>query len=237
MTENVASDGKLLIEAWSDVVCPWCWIGWTRLNKALDAFGHTGQITVVPRAYRLMPGMRPTPIAEIIAAKTRLPVSEVPAMLHQVETVAATEGLAYDLAGTLAGDTIDAHRLIQFAQEQGRGHALLERLYRAYLSEHTSVFDHDSLLSIAVDAGLEREEARKVLGSDAVMARVEEDQLALQALGGSGVPFFRIGGRYLISGAQPQEVFAKALQQAWDERPVVVVQGAVCGPDGCALPS
>lgn len=229
-------DGRLLIEVWSDVVCPWCWIGWTRLSKALRDFGHADQVLVVPRAYRLMPGLSLRPVADIISAKMRLPVHEVPAMLRQVEAVAASEGLAYHLAGTVTGDTLDAHRLIKLAQARGKGHEVLERLYRGYLSEQASVFEHASLLSLAVEVGLDREDAQAVLDSDAFRVEVDADQRALQALGGNGVPFFLIGGRIAISGAQPQAIFARALQDGWSARPAVVADGAVCGPDGCAIP-
>lgn len=230
------SDNKLLIEAWSDVACPWCWIGWVRLERALKEFVNRDQVMVVPRSFRLMPGVSPMPLAKYFTTKVRMTNNEVSRVLQHVETVAASEGLHYRLAGTLTGDTLDAHRLIQLAKAQGKGHEMLVRFYRARLSEQTSVFDHDSLLSLAVEAGLGRAAAQAVLQSDAFRAEVEGDQRALQALGGSGVPFFRIGGKYTISGAQPQEVFTQVLRQAWDEQPVIVAQGTLCAPNGCTIP-
>lgn len=135
----------LLVDVWSDVVCPWCWIGWTRLGKALRDSGHVDQVTVVPRAFRLMPGMPLRPTEEVVAA--RPPASEVPAVFRQVEAMAASEGLTYRLAGTLTGDTLEAHRLFKLAQARGKGHEALERFYRGYLSEQASIFERQPVVA------------------------------------------------------------------------------------------
>ncbi|MFC3061595.1 DsbA family oxidoreductase [Paenirhodobacter populi] len=228
----------LAVEIWSDVVCPWCWIGATRFARALSGFEHRDRVAVTHHAYRLMPGMAPRPVEEIVAAKMGLPASQAGAVFRQVEEAAAGEGLEYHLAGTLTGDTLDAHRLIKLAAQEGRANAMLLRLYRAYLSEKVSVFDHASLLALAAETGIDRDRAQAVLKGDAFGAEVERDQLTLQRLGGNGVPFFLIGGKYAVSGAQSPEVFAQALEKAWADmpaRPEVLADGAVCGPDGCAI--
>lgn len=228
----------LAVEIWSDVVCPWCWIGAARFATALSGFEHRDRVEVTHHAFRLMPGAVPRPVAEVVAARMGVPASQADAVFRQVEEVAAAEGLDYHLAGTLTGDTLDAHRLLKLAAQEGLGNAMLLRLYRAYLSEQISVFDHASLLALAAEAGIDLDKARAVLDSDAFGAEVERDSQALQRLGGNGVPFFLIDGKYAVSGAQAPEVFAQALEEAWADRPAVpkvLVDGKVCGPDGCAI--
>lgn len=233
--ELMPSDGKLTVEIWSDVICPWCWIGLSRLKNAIGTFEHAGQVAITHHSFRLMPGARPRPVEEVIAAKMGLPAHQASSVFRQVEQVASSEGLNYRLAGTLTGDTLDAHRLIKLAQTQGRGSDMLERLYRACLSEQVSVFERDSLLALALEVGLDRNEAAASLDGDRFRADVEADQRGLQALGGNGVPFFLIGGKVAVSGAQPKETFLHALRKGWDARPMDFAEGGVCGPDGCIV--
>lgn len=229
----------LTVEIWSDLICPWCWIGKRRFDEALAAFAHAGQVEVVLRAYRLMPGHPVEPVEAMLAGKYRMSSAQVDQMLRQVTDAAASVGLDYDLPGTLAGDTLDAHRLVKLAEATGRAHALTERLYRAYFCEHGSLFDHAALLDFAVEAGLERSAAEAVLGSNAYRAEVEADIARAEQIGGRGVPLFVFGGRYAVSGAQPADMFAQALDQAWRDGGIVELTGgdaAACGPDGCELP-
>ncbi|MGU7782402.1 DsbA family oxidoreductase [Burkholderia sp. PU8-34] len=228
----------LTVEIWSDLICPWCWIGKRRFDEALAAFAHADRVDVVLRAYRLMPGQPVEPVEAMLGSKYRLAPAQVDQMLRQVTDAAASVGLHYDLPGTLVGDTLDGHRLVKFAETTGRAHALTERLYRAYFSEHGSLFDHGALADFAVDAGLERAAAEAVLRSDAYRDDVEADIERAAQIGGRGVPLFVFGSRYAVSGAQPADVFAQALEQAWQDG-VVAIGGddaAACGPDGCALP-
>ncbi|WP_256258994.1 DsbA family oxidoreductase, partial [Burkholderia ubonensis] len=164
--------------------------------------------------------------------------AQVDQMLRQVTDAAASVGLRYDLPGTFVGDTLDGHRLVKLAETTGRAHALTERLYRAYFSEHGALFDHGALADLAVDAGLERAAVEAVLRSDAYRSEVDADVARAEQIGGRGVPLFVFGGRYAVSGAQPADVFAQALEQAWQDG-IVAIGGddaAACGPDGCALP-
>ncbi|MCO8576949.1 DsbA family oxidoreductase [Burkholderia multivorans] len=228
----------LTVEIWSDLICPWCWIGKRRFDEALAAFAHADRVDVALRAYRLMPGQPVEPVEAMLAAKYRMSASQVDQMLRQVTDAAASVGLRYDLPGTLVGDTLDAHRLVKLAEATGRAHALTERLYRAYFCEHGSLFDHTALADFAVEAGLERAAVEAALHGDAYRDEVEADGARAAQIGGRGVPLFVFGGRYAVSGAQPADVFAQALEQAW--RDGVVEPGgdaaAACGPDGCALP-
>ncbi|MBU9163308.1 DsbA family oxidoreductase [Burkholderia multivorans] len=228
----------LTVEIWSDLICPWCWIGKRRFDEALAAFAHADRVDVALRAYRLMPGQPVEPVEAMLAAKYRTSTAQVDQMLRQVTDAAASVGLRYDLPGTLVGDTLDAHRLVKLAEATGRAHALTERLYRAYFCEHGSLFDHTALADFAVEAGLERAAVEAALRGDAYRDEVEADGARAAQIGGRGVPLFVFGGRYAVSGAQPADVFAQALEQAW--RDGVVESGgdaaAACGPDGCALP-
>ncbi|PRE85943.1 DsbA family oxidoreductase [Burkholderia multivorans] len=228
----------LTVEIWSDLICPWCWIGKRRFDEALAAFAHADRVDVALRAYRLMPGQSVEPVEAMLASKYRMSAAQVDQMLRQVTDAAASVGLRYDLPGTLVGDTLDAHRLVKLAEATGRAHALTERLYRAYFCEHGSLFDHTALADFAVEAGLERAAVEAALRGDAYRDEVEADGARAAQIGGRGVPLFVLGGRYAVSGAQPADVFAQALEQAW--RDGVVESGgdaaAACGPDGCALP-
>ncbi|MCA7958478.1 DsbA family oxidoreductase [Burkholderia multivorans] len=228
----------LTVEIWSDLICPWCWIGKRRFDEALAAFAHADRVDVALRAYRLMPGQPVEPVEAMLAGKYRMSAAQVDQMLRQVTDAAASVGLRYDLPGTLVGDTLDAHRLVKLAEATGRAHALTERLYRAYFCEHGSLFDRTALADFAVEAGLERAAVEAALRGDAYRDEVEADGARAAQIGGRGVPLFVFGGRYAVSGAQPADVFAQALEQAW--RDGVVEPGgdaaAACGPDGCALP-
>ncbi|MDN7655078.1 DsbA family oxidoreductase [Burkholderia multivorans] len=228
----------LTVEIWSDLICPWCWIGKRRFDEALAAFAHADRVDVALRAYPLMPGQPVEPVEAMLAAKYRMSAAQVDQMLRQVTDAAASVGLRYDLPGTLVGDTLDAHRLVKLAEATGRAHALTERLYRAYFCEHGSLFHHTALADFAVEAGLERAAVEAALRGDAYRDEVEADGARAAQIGGRGVPLFVFGGRYAVSGAQPADVFAQALEQAW--RDGVVESGgdaaAACGPDGCALP-
>ncbi|WP_176075979.1 DsbA family oxidoreductase [Burkholderia dolosa] len=230
----------LTVEIWSDLICPWCWIGKRRFDEALAAFAHADHVDVVLRAYRLMPGQPVEPVEAMLAHRYRMSAAQVAQMLNQATDAAASVGLHYDLPGTLVGDTLDGHRLVKLAQTTGRAHALTERLYRAYFSEHGSLFDRAALTGFALEAGLERSAVEAVLSSDAYRDDVEADIAQAERIGGRGVPLFVFGGRYAVSGAQPADVFAQALDRAWRDGGIVDIAGsdaAACGPDGCELPT
>lgn len=226
---------ELTVEVWSDVICPWCWIGKRRLEHALAGFANRDQVRIVYRAFRLTPGLEPQHSANLLTQRLGSPERAAAAMA-QVAGEAAKEGLEYHLAEAWVGDTLHLHRLLKFAAEKGQGEQAIERFYRAGFTQRQPLFERATQLRLMADIGLEPEAVEAVLDSDIHAAAVAEDQRTRQTLGGSGVPFFLIDGSYAISGAQPREAFLRALHQAWDERPAVMTQGAVCGPDGCAAP-
>lgn len=238
MSEPSTTTRELVVEIWSDLICPWCAIGLRRFEKALADFPERTSVKLVHRAFRLAPGSEVEPVSVVIPRKYGLPPAQAATMFRRVEDAARGEGMDFHLEGTLHGDTRDGHRLVQFAGTVGMQHQVLDRLYEAYFEEGISLFDRERLLDLSVEAGLERSRAAAVLDSDDFGEVVEVDQLRLQEFGVNGVPFFVVDERYGISGAQDPKVFAQALRQAWDEGApsAAVAAGEACGPDGCEIP-
>ncbi|MEY4581190.1 MAG: oxidoreductase [Pseudomonadota bacterium] len=236
---------QLLVDIWSDLACPWCYIGKRRFEKALAQFAHNAQVTVTWRSFELDPSapvQRDTSVshAQRIAQKYGMPVAEAEQRVGHVVAMAAGEGLPFDFEHIKSGNTFNAHRLLHLARERGLGDALKERLFRAYLCEGTALGDSAQLLTLASDVGLDVDETQGVLATDSYSREVRADQSEAKALGVDGVPFFRIG-RYGVSGAQASELLLRALEKAWSELPVPLVAdsgdiptGSVCGPDGCS---
>ena len=206
----------MLIEVWSDVVCPWCFIGRRRLQSALKNFAHADQVEVVHRAFQLQPdakGVQPT--AEHLAEKYGASEDQVRQMQANVCAVADGEGLCYNLEGTLSGNTRDAHRLLLWAQDQGNAEELLEALYSGYFEKQRPVFSHEDLLSFIDEVGLDRAAAQAVLESDAYDEQVQQHAALAADFGATGVPFFVFDRKYAISGAQPLEAFTQTLEATW----------------------
>jgi predicted DsbA family dithiol-disulfide isomerase len=210
------------VHIWSDIVCPWCYLGKRRFENALALFDHRAQVHVTHRSFQLDPS-RPRRETmnrrAMLAAKYRLSDQQVQEMDARMESLADIEGLEYHLTDAgLTGNTLDAHQLLHLAHARGIQDAMIERLYRAYFTEQRSVFDRASLVALAGEAGLDEAEARDVLERDAYADAVAADMQNARSLGVSGVPFFVLDGRYGVSGAQATEVFTEALAHAWTER-------------------
>ena len=238
------------VEIWSDVVCPWCYIGKRRLERALAAFPHRDEIEIVWRSFELdpqapafVPGVPPVETVQRLSDKYGVDRDQALEMTRHVTTIAADEGLSFDLEHALSGNTRTAHRLLHAALHEGgpalQG-AVKERLLQGYFTERANVADPDAATTLATEAGLDEAEAGRVAHGDAYAAEVDADIAQAHAYGANGVPFFVIDGRYGISGAQPVELFTQALARAWAERaPITLVtpaaSGEACGPDGCAI--
>ena len=208
------------VEIWSDVVCPWCYLGKRRFERALGEFEHSGDVEVIYRSFELDPSAPPgitTPTVELLASKYRMSDQQTEQAQRQMEQRAAEEGLTFRMDGLRSGNTRDAHRLLHLAKARGTQPELAERLHRAYFTEQDSIFDPDALTRIAVEAGLDPDEVATVLAGDFYSADVDTDEAMAQALGANGVPFFVIDRRYGISGAQPAEVITEVLDKAWAE--------------------
>ena len=209
------------IDIWSDVVCPWCYLGKRRFERALATFDDRDQVQVVHRSFQLDP-TRPKGQTqkrrEMLMGKYRLTAAQVEAMDARMEQTAAADGLEYHMGDGVTGNTFDAHRLLHLAAERGRQDATLERFYRAYFTEGRSLFDDQSLTALAVESGLDAAEVAGVLAGDAYGAAVTADMREAHALGANGVPFFVFDNRFGVSGAQGTDVFAQVLARARESR-------------------
>jgi len=234
----------MLIEIWSDVVCPWCYIGKRRLEEALASFEHADEVDVVYRSFELdptAPQVGTESVAEALGRKYGGGAAGVRPMMDQVAEVAAEVGLAFDYEHATHTKTVDAHRLLHEALAQG-GPALQrelkERLLAAYFTQGRSMGDHDVLREVALAAGLDGSRVDAVLAGDEHTDAVHADIDQARAYGATGVPFFVVDRRYGVSGAQPTEVFSQLLDRVWaDTHPSLqlLADGTVCGPDGCAV--
>ena len=230
------------IEVFSDVVCPWCYIGKRRLEEALSAFEHADQVSVTYRSFQLDPTSPATSelsLEQMLAQKYGRSLAQAREMNDRVSGIAATVGLDFQLQIAHPANTFRAHRLLHFAATKGFGNELTERLMQGYFAEGVRIGDRDELLRLAVQVGLDRDESAAVLDSDAFDAEVKADIALAQAFGATGVPFFVFDRKYAVSGAQETALFADVLDKAWAEaQPLTVVgdAGAVCEDDSCAVP-
>src|SRR4051812_39267501 len=228
------------IEVWSDVVCPWCYIGKRRLETALEQFPHADQVEVLWRSFQLEPAVpegTTFPILPAAAEKHGRSVEEMRPLQEHVEQLAAEEGLQYDLANGVRGNTLLAHELLHLAAEHQLGGEMKEGLLDAYFEEGRSVFPVDGLAPLAVEVGLDESEVREVLADRRYVAAVGQDAATAQALGATGVPFFVVDRRYAAAGAQPAELLLQILERAWaDAHPLITVPDADgCEGDTCAV--
>ncbi|MFF3287722.1 DsbA family oxidoreductase [Streptomyces sp. NPDC003023] len=232
------------VEIWSDIACPWCYIGKARFEKGLAAFAHRDEVEVVHRSFELDPdrAKRDTaPVVDMLAKKYGRTLEEARAMEEHVASNARSEGLEYRTEGRDHGNTFDIHRLLHLARTRGRQDELLTLAYRANFAEERSVFDPEVLVALAVEAGLDETEVRATLADERAYADdVRADEREAAELGASGVPFFVFDRRYGVSGGQPAELFTQALEQAWQGRVITPADGdaAACDADGaCEVPA
>ena len=206
------------IEVWSDVVCPWCFIGKRRLQKALAKF-PADKFKVKHRAFQLQPDLSGVvKTSELLAQKYRIEPGQVSQMQANVCSIADGEGLCYDLSDTESGNTKDAHRLLLWSATIGKEDELLEAMYSGYFEKKKSLFTRRDLIAIAAEVGISESQVNEVLDSNSYLNQVIEDQELARQYGANGVPFFVIDNKYGISGAQPQEAFDQTLATAFKER-------------------
>jgi predicted DsbA family dithiol-disulfide isomerase len=211
----------LILEIWSDVVCPWCYIGKRRIEAALARFPHRDEVEVTYRSFELdpdAPAQHAVSGPERLAEKYGVTVEEARAMNDRVTAVAAEDGLAYRLDIARGGDTFDAHRLLHLAAAHGLQAAAQERLMAAYFTEGEPIADPDALVRLVASVGVPEDEARDVLSGDRYADAVREDEQLGAQLGIRGVPFFVLDRRFGVSGAQPADALLGALEHAWAER-------------------
>jgi predicted DsbA family dithiol-disulfide isomerase len=226
------------VEIWSDVACPWCYVGKRRFEAALERFEHRDEIRVTWRSFELDPSAPPEregDRAARLAEKYGMTRAQAQAAEQQLTDVAAGDGLDFRFDIARSGSTFDAHRLIHLAAEHDLQDAMKERLLRAYFTDGELVGDHDTLVRLATEVGLPEVQARATVASERFADAVRDDELTAQRLGITAVPTFVVDRTLGASGAQPPEQLLDLLRRGWESRtPVSVVTGGEsCGPDGC----
>lgn len=228
------------VDVWSDVVCPWCYIGKRRLEAALERFPHRDRVEVVYHSFELdptAPKQASMPLVEMLSKKYGVPRERAEEMQREVTRVAAADGLEFRFEDCAPENTFDAHRLLHFAKAKGKQAELKEALLAAYFTEGKRVGSADTLVAAAVAVGLDEAEARGVVGDPAAHAgEVRADEARARQYGIRGVPFFVLDEKYGVSGAQPAETLLAALSRAWTERPPEATAGPSCDDDACAVP-
>ncbi len=232
------------VEIWSDVACPWCYIGKRRIEGALAQFEHQDQVEITWRSYQLDPQAPRTSeetMNELLARKYGMSQKQAAAANDRVSGIAAQDGLEYHMEQVQYGNTFDAHRLIHLAATHHLQDEMEERFFKAYFTEGVKLGDVETLVKLATEVGIDAEEARTVLASDRYADEVRADIQRARRLGVQGVPFFAIDEKYGVSGAQPAEVLKEVLEQAWTEsHPLIKVGGAtqdagLCDDDSCSI--
>jgi len=208
------------VDIWSDIACPWCYIGKRRFEKALAQFEHAAEVTVTWHSFLLDPSAPASygiPIHELLAKKYGMSLEQAKQANQRLAGVAASEGLAYQLDIAKPGNTFDAHRLTHFAMAQGLREVVMDRFMRAYLCEGEELGNQETLARLSGEAGLDLNRVREVLASDAFAENVRGDVDLAHRLGINAVPFFVMANQYGLSGAQPVEVMLQALRETWDK--------------------
>ncbi|MGZ8523687.1 MAG: DsbA family oxidoreductase [Chitinophagaceae bacterium] len=208
------------VEIWSDVMCPFCYIGKRRFENALQQFPYKNEIEIVWKSFQLNPGMKTQPgknINQYLAETKGWTPDYAKKMNEHVTTMAKDVGLQYDFDKAIVANSFDAHRLIQLAKANGKGDEMEERLFKAYFTEGRNTADHETLIQLGTEIGLDPSSIRTVLDSNEYDDKVEQDIYEAQQIGIRGVPYFVFNDRYAVSGAQATETFSGALNQAWEE--------------------
>jgi predicted DsbA family dithiol-disulfide isomerase len=208
------------IEIWSDVVCPFCYIGKRHLEAALESFAHRDEVEIIWRSFELDPGAerdQSGTVVDRLARKYGTSQAQAEAMLTNVTARAAAVGLAYNLRESVPTNTFDAHRAIHLAASHGLQDEAEEKLMDAYFTKAAHVGDPETLVKLMSEIGIPEGKTRAVLAGDTHGDAVRADEQEAQALGIEGVPFFVFNRKYAISGAQPVELFADVLAKTWDE--------------------
>jgi predicted DsbA family dithiol-disulfide isomerase len=226
------------VEIWSDIACPWCYVGKRRFEAALEGFDHRDDITVTWRSFELDPGApkeRPEDAATHLAHKYGTTRQGAEDMHRQMTEAAAGDGLDFHFERLRMGNTFDAHRLVHLAAAHGMQDAMKERFMRAYLTEGEAIGDPDALQRLAVEAGLPEDEVREVLVTERYSEEVRDDERVAAGLGINAVPFFVVDRKFGAAGAQPPPALRQLLDRAWAEQAplAMVAEGDACGPDGC----
>lgn len=227
------------VEVWSDFACPYCYIGKQRLETALEGFEHKDDVEVVFKSFELDPRAPrhvEHDVHDMLAVKYGMSRQQAIAMNQNLGDQAREAGLAFHFDTLKLTNTFDAHRLAQFAAEQGKADAMTRELFQAYFTDSKHLGDHETLADLAVKAGLDRSEVLRMLAGNGYAGQVRTDEEEAQQLGVTGVPFFVIDRKYAVSGVQPSDAFLQALKTVWNEsqpQGIPVKDGSGDDPGAC----
>lgn len=226
------------VEIWSDVMCPFCYIGKRRFESALQQTSFKDNIEIEWKSFQLDPSIQIEPgkhVNQYLAERKGIPVEQAQALNKRVTEMAAAEGLQYDFDKAVVANSFDAHRFSHLAAKEGKGDAAEERLFKAYFTEGKNIADRNTLVQLGTDIGLDGAAVKQALETDAYAQEVLHDIGEAQQIGVQGVPFFVLDRKYAVSGAQSAEIFVQALERAYtewkQEHPdLIVTEGDVCKP-------
>ena len=213
-------ENKLKIQIWSDIMCPFCYIGKRRLENAIDQFGHQDAVEIEWKSFQLDPNFIASEgdnLAEHLAEKYRKDQEWALESLKNTAQTAANSGLEFHFEKVIMANSFNAHRLLHLAKQQQLGSELKELLFKAYFTDGKDVNDTETLKELAIKAGLKAQTIDSVLTSDAFDKEVQQDILGAQQIGVQGVPFFVFDNKYAVSGAQYEQTFLNVLEKVWEE--------------------
>jgi predicted DsbA family dithiol-disulfide isomerase len=228
------------VEIWSDVMCPFCYIGKRRFENALQQLGNNNEIEVEWKSFQLDPSIKNEPgknINQYLAERKGISVQQAKEMNDYVTNMASVEGLQYNFDKAVVANSFDAHRFSHLASKYGKGDAAEERLFKAYFTEGKNIADHATLIQLGTEIGLDSAEVKQVLETNAYANEVQNNITEAESLGIRGVPFFVLDRKYAVSGAQSAETFHQALEKAFAEwkkenNNLTIIEGQACTPDG-----
>jgi predicted DsbA family dithiol-disulfide isomerase len=229
------------VEIWSDVMCPFCYIGKRKFEKALEQFPHKNDIKIIWKSFQLDPSTVTDPslnTIENLRLKKGWSKEQAAETIAHVADIAKQVGLDFNFDKAVVANSFDAHRLSHLAKKYNKQNELEEKLFSAYFTEGKNTADYETLLKIALEIGMDEGEVSQVLKGNTFANEVHQDVEQAQQIGVRGVPFFVLNQKYAISGAQESETFLQALHKAYDETKLVDLadnDSAVCGPDGCEI--
>lgn len=237
----MSTANKMKVEIWSDIMCPWCYIGKRRFESAMEQFSDAGSVEIEWHSFQLDPTIESghgDNLYTYLSKRKGIPYEQAEQMNNQVTALAADLGLTYNLEQAVVANSFDAHRLIQLAKQHQLGDAAEERLFKAYFTESKDFSDADTLVALGKEIGLKEDVLKELVSGQAFATDVRRDIQEADALGIRGVPFFVFDRKYGVSGAQAAETFLEVLNKSVDEwkktRPagLEIVEGQTCGPDG-----
>jgi len=228
------------INIWSDVRCPFCYIGKRKFEMALEKFSHKDDVKVTWRSFQLDPNLETRTdvnAIEHLSEAKGISQKQAEGMQNNVTQIAKEIGLDFDFGKAVVANSFNAHRLIQLAKTKGLGNEIEEQLFKAHFTEGKNIDDKETLVQTGMAIGLDEKEIKEMLASDAFAKEVNQDEMQAQSIGVRGVPFFVLNNKYAVSGAQSPDTFLEVLNQTWKEfeeenKPLIVTEGESCSVDG-----